>query len=58
MSDLSKGILVIEIVEGKITHDTDIWKMNCYCTLVFNGKKLKTKVDNDNKKQPKWNEKF
>ena len=56
--DLNKGIATITVKEGDITHDTDIWKMNCYCTLVFNGKKLKTGIDNTNAKKPKWGDKF
>jgi len=52
-------MLTIEVREGKLTHDTEIMgKMSPYCTLVFNGKKLKTKIHNYGGKTPKWGDKF
>merc|ERR1711971_1165918 len=57
--DLGKGILTIEVAEGKLTHDTELLgSMSPYCTLVFNGKKLKTKVHKSGGKKPKWGDKF
>lgn len=54
-----EGILNVEVSEGKLTHDTEMMgKMSPYCTLVFNGKKLKTKIHNYGGKTPKWGDKF
>ena len=57
--ELGKGILTIMVKEGKLTHDTEVLgKMSPYCTLVFNGKKLKTKIHDRGGKTPKWGDKF
>jgi len=57
--ELGEGILTITLKEGKLTHDTEVLgKMSPYCTLVFNGKKLKSKIHDYGGKTPKWNEKF
>lgn len=51
--ELGAGILTVEIVEGKLQRDTEmVGKMSPYATLVFNGKKLKTKVHNYGGKEP------
>ena len=56
---MDKGILTIQIKEGKLTHDTEVLgKMSPYITLVFNGKKLKTKIHDRGGKTPKWGDKF
>jgi Ca2+-dependent lipid-binding protein len=57
--DLSEGILTVRILEGKFTRDTEMFgQMSPYCTLVFQGKKLKTKVIYNGGKTPKFNEEF
>ena len=55
----NEGILTLMIKEGKLQRDTEMFgKMSPYCTVVFNGKKLKTKVHNNGGKTPKWGDKF
>lgn len=60
MSDpTGEGLLTLQIVDGVLTHDTEmIGSMSPYCTLVFNGKKLKTKVHSSGGKAPVWGDKF
>ena len=54
-----KGIVTLNVVEGYLFNDTHMFgKMSPYCTLVYNGKKLKTKVHAKGGKLPKWNETF
>jgi len=57
--DLGAGILTLVVEEGKLTHDTETFgSMSPYCTLIYNGKKLKTKVHASGGKTPKWGDKF
>ena len=56
---IESGVLKLTIVEGKLTHDTEmIGSMSPYCTLVFNGKKYKTKVIDGGGKTPKFGDTF
>lgn len=56
---LEKGILTLTCVEAKLTHDTELLgSMSPYITLVYNGKKLKTKVHSNGGKTPKWGDRF
>jgi len=57
--DLGAGILTVEVKAGKLVRDTEmIGSMSPYITLVFNGKKLKTKVHSGGGKEPEWGDKF
>jgi len=57
--EVQAGILTLEVREGKLTNDTEmIGSMSPYATIVFNGKKLKTKVHNGGGKNPVWGDKF
>jgi hypothetical protein len=59
MSEFGAGILSVGVREGKLVRDTETFgSMSPYCTLVFNGKKLKTKVHNRGGKTPVWGDKF
>lgn len=47
------------LVEAKLTRDTEVMgKMSPYVTMVFKGKKYKSKTMNYAGKTPKWNQKF
>ena len=57
--DLNEGILSLKVVEGKLFRDTEMMgKMSPYCTLVYQGNKLKTKVHSYGGKLPKWEHEF
>ena len=57
--DLNEGILSLNVVEGKLFRDTEMMgKMSPYCTLVYQGNKLKTKVHSYGGKLPKWEHEF
>ena len=52
-------MLNVNVVEAKLTRDTGIiGNMSPYITLVFKGKKMKTKVKDYAGKTPAWNEEF
>ena len=58
-NDAAKGILTITVVEGKLIRDTEIFgKMSPYCTLSYNGKKLKTRCHDYGGKTPRWGDSF
>ena len=47
------------LVEAKLTRDTEIMgKMSPYVTIVFKGKKYKSKTHDYGGKTPKWGQKF
>jgi len=49
----------LNLVEAKLTRDTEVMgSMSPYVTMVFKGKKYKSKTKNSAGKIPKWNEKF
>ncbi len=60
MSDpVGEGLLTIEVVDGVLVRDTEMFgSMSPYCTIVYNGKKLKTKVHSSGGKTPAWGDKF
>ena len=56
MQDLNEGILEMTLVEAKLTRDTEVMgQMSPYVTMVFKGKKYKSKTLNYAGKTPKWN---
>ena len=59
MDQLNKGLLDITLVEANLIRDVEwLGKMDPYCTIIFKGTKLKTKVQQDVGKNPKWDETF
>lgn len=51
--------MTLQLVEGKLTRDTEtIGSMSPYCTIVFKGTKLKSKVDKGGGKNPKFGDEF
>ena len=60
MSDpVEEGLLTIEVVGGVLLHNTKMFgSMSLYCTIVYNGKELKTKVHSSGGKTPAWGDKF
>ena len=56
---ISKGLLNVTLVDLELTRDTEMFgSMSPYCTLVHNAIKLKTKVQANAGKLPKFNEDF
>ena len=54
-----EGLLTVTVVSGALIRDTDmIGSMSAYCTIVFNGKKLKTTVSKGTDKSPEWGDRF
>ena len=59
MLNLNEGILEMTLAEAKLTRDTEIMgSMSPYVTMVFKGKKYKSKTLDYAGKTPKWNQKF
>ena len=59
MTTVLPGSLAIKINTGVLKRNTEMFgKMSPYCTVVFNGKKLKTKVHKNGGKTPKWDDRF
>lgn len=57
--DLNEGVLEMTLAEAKLTRDTELMgSMSPYVTIVFKGKKYKSKTMNYAGKTPKWNQKF
>ena len=57
--DLNKGLLTLTLVEGKLSHDTEVMgKMSPYITIVYKKHKLKSKIHNYGGKTPKWGDEF
>ena len=57
--ELGEGLLTLKVEEGKLTRDTEmIGSMSPYCTMVFKGHKLKTKVHSYGGKTPVWGDEF
>ena len=57
--ELGKGLLNVNVVEAKLTRNTEaMGNMSPYITLTFKGKKMKTKVKDYAGKTPAWNEEF
>lgn len=53
------GTFKIKLIEGQIYIDKDTFsKMDPFCVVEHNKKKLKSKVQNDAGKFPKFNEEF
>ena len=57
--ELNEGILTLRPVEGKLTHDTEVFgSMSPYITIAFNKHKYKTKVHSGGGKEPRWTDEF
>lgn len=59
MQSLNEGVLELTLEEAKLTRDTEVMgKMSPYVTMVFKGKKYKSKTLDYAGKTPKWKQKF
>ena len=59
MQQLNEGVLELTLEEAKLTRDTEVMgSMSPYVTLVFKGKKYKSRTMNYAGKTPKWQQKF
>lgn len=59
MQALNEGVLELTLEEAKLTRDTELMgKMSPYVTMVFKGKKYKSRTMSNAGKTPKWKQKF
>ena len=53
------GTLVIEVIEGKLDRDTEVFgKMDCFVEIKYKDQTKRTTVHNESGQTPKWNEKL
>ena len=59
MMQQGEGLLELQLLKGKITHDTEmLGKMSPYITLVFKSQKHKSKIHYEGGKTPIFGDKF